>query len=298
MDGEVTAFTRARASYVVDDCCGDIQAFLTLQAQAEAQIDIFKVGEVIFVKALRPHKLLAQVHGGGRTGAEDLPALQTIFLHTAVVKPPPRQPRDVIRVAGAIQQVRRMELDLARGKCADLRMLVRGAQEAFEPVGLGEGIHVEQGKPFSRCEARADIVPRGETNVCFLPFNDDVESGVVCSHILQIARVGRAVLHQHDFKVLKRLGLQGVQTGGEMLMIIPNQQEDGDNRHRHRGIVSAVGRGDSRVCFPSVYSEVSQRLREEAMGPMRRKRPSKIPSITAKILRNFWSSYKSIFTKA
>jgi hypothetical protein len=50
---------------VTDDCPRHIQAFSSTQADSKAQIDIFKIGKIIFIETAQLQEFLAQVQGGG-----------------------------------------------------------------------------------------------------------------------------------------------------------------------------------------------------------------------------------------
>ena len=94
------------AAHVVYHGLRDVARCVALQAQAKAQVYVFVIAEVAFIKTPCRHQRLAPVKCSGGAGGENFSCQQVRWGLGLMVVLSPSQAARVVAVAGSIQRAR------------------------------------------------------------------------------------------------------------------------------------------------------------------------------------------------
>ena len=143
-----------------------VPALQAAQVQPQAELDVVAVAEELLVEAARgAGRVPRQEHGAA--AREEERALGVVAAVVGLAAPAPAH-RAVEREAEAdvVEPPGRVQIEDARPDEPPPRVAVRRREELLEPVGLGDGVRVEEGVGLGVGRAReGEVVAAGEAGV-------------------------------------------------------------------------------------------------------------------------------------
>ena len=140
-------------------------------AEAKPEVHILHVTEKCLIKTPDLHERCASVKRCGSTGARGLVFHEVAGSQNFSMPPPPTNPGWMVEIAEPVHDFGCgiEHLKGTEGGCGG--MAVRGGEEVFEPVGLWNGIRVQQSDKFGVAHRDGLVVGGGKAEVFWMGAN-------------------------------------------------------------------------------------------------------------------------------
>ena len=217
-----------------DPGAGKLDAAFSGQAQAQPEIDILVIAEERLGKSADTLEHIPAIERGSSAGPHDFGILGHARGRVQPVSPPGKTERAVV-VAGTVEQ-RGIALEqLGRTEHGDPVIPGNGLGKGLQPVRLGKGIRVQQGKPGPARLPGQQVVAGGESDI--LRAADQLRRNAKTAQVDLVSVRGRVVEHQ-DVEIAEALRRQSRQATGQVRARFIGDDKDGDQRRSgyHAGL--------------------------------------------------------------
>ena len=166
---------------------------------AKAQIDIFAIAKVAFLKAAKCLKYVASPHRRSRTRGKCLPVRQ-VRRDRAQITAAKRNSCSVIDISSAVQKAWVLIQQLVGTECGHLAHT--GLNQLLQPIGMWKRVRVKQNKPLPAGQTRGLVISNGKARICVVLHKN---IGAQYGGRVRSGRGWRGIVNQYGLKASKSL---------------------------------------------------------------------------------------------